>query len=147
MKEWELFYLIYKKTHMDVFLKGFIVFYIAASILMYVFDPSLESLYNAFWLGFMLITTIGFGDYTVTNFPSRLTAALLAVYGIVIIAFACGVGAAYFFEKFKSARDESIGQMLYRLEHLENLSSDQIKALQDDVRHLKNKQDDKKPTA
>lgn len=140
MSELELFMVIFKKTHMDVFLKSFVVFYIIACLLMYFFDPELDSLYNAFWLGFMLITTIGFGDFTVVSLPSRLVAAALGLYGIVLIAFVCGVGAAFFFEKFKSQRDESVSQMLWKLEHLNQLSSREIKSLQTSVKAIKEKQ-------
>lgn len=137
MKSWELIAYIFKQTHMLVFLRGFAVFYVIACVLIWWLDPSITSLGDAFWFGFMIITTIGFGDYTVVHWGARLITALLGIYGIVIIAFTCGVAASYFFDKVKAGRDESISQMLWQMEHLDSLSEEQISSLQRKVRHAR----------
>ena len=150
MKEFELFWLIFRRTHMNQFLIGFLVFYVISCLLMFLLDPSLTTLGDAFWFGFMLVTTIGFGDFTVISMPARIIAAMLAVYGIMIIAFICGVGSTYLLESLRSKRNESVSDMLWQLEHLDKLSDEQITSLQDRIqaRHaLAKKTSDKQETS
>lgn len=137
MSSWKLFLYIFRQTHMTAFLKSFAVFYIVCCLLIWQLDPSITSLGDAFWFGFMIVTTIGFGDYTVVHWSSRLVTVVLGLYGILIIAFTCGVAASYFFAKVKSERDESISQMLWQLEHVDSLSDEQISSLQQKVRQTK----------
>ena len=84
MKNTELFYLIFKQTRMGRFLLSFAVFFLAACLVMYWTDPSITSYADALWFGFMVCTTIGFGDYTVVHPVARLTAAFLGGYGIIL---------------------------------------------------------------
>lgn len=150
MKEFELFWLIFRRTHMNQFLIGFLVFYVISCLLMFLLDPSLTTLGDAFWFGFMLVTTIGFGDFTVISMPARIIAAMLAVYGIMIIAFICGVGSTYLLESLRSKRNESVSGMLWQLEHLDKLSDEQITSLQNRIqaRHaLAKKTSDKQETS
>ena len=150
MKEFELFWLIFRRTHMNQFLIGFLVFYVISCLLMFLLDPSLTTLGDAFWFGFMLVTTIGFGDFTVISLPARIIAAMLAVYGIMIIAFICGVGSTYLLESLRSKRNESVSDMLWQLEHLDKLSDEQITSLQNRIqaRHaLAKKTSDKQETS
>ncbi len=150
MKEFELFWLIFRRTHMNQFLIGFLVFYVISCLLMFLLDPSLTTLGDAFWFGFMLVTTIGFGDFTVISMPARIIAAMLAVYGIMIIAFICGVGSTYLLESLRSKRNESVSDMLWQLEHLDKLSDEQITSLQNRIqaRHaLAKKTSDKQETS
>lgn len=150
MKEFELFWLIFRRTHMNQFLIGFLVFYVISCLLMFLLDPSLTTLGDAFWFGFMLVTTIGFGDFTVISMPARIIAAMLAVYGIMIIAFICGVGSTYLLESLRSKRNESVSDMLWHLEHLDKLSDEQITSLQNRIqaRHaLAKKTSDKQETS
>lgn len=150
MKEFELFWLIFRRTHMNQFLIGFLVFYVISCLLMFLLDPSLTTLGDAFWFGFMLVMTIGFGDFTVISMPARIIAAMLAVYGIMIIAFICGVGSTYLLESLRSKRNESVSDMLWQLEHLDKLSDEQITSLQNRIqaRHaLAKKTSDKQETS
>ena len=130
MKNTELFYLIFKQTSMGRFLLSFVIFFLAACLVMYWTDPSITSYADALWFGFMVCTTIGFGDYTVVHPVARLTAAFLGVYGIVLTGFVCGVAGSYLYEKMKQDKNESYGQMLWKLEHLDSLDEHQVAQLQ-----------------
>lgn len=145
MKNTELFYLIFKQTHMDKFLLGFAVYYVFTCLVLWVVDPSLSHVGDAFWFGFMVITTIGFGDFTVTSFIGRLVTALLGIYGIVLFGFVCGVGASYLFEKTRIGREESVSQMVWQLEHLDQLDDDQKQKLKGKIQSRKTSNNGKTP--
>lgn len=129
MKNTELFYLIFKQTHMDKFLYGFVIYYFFSCIVIWIIDPSVNSFWDALWFGFMIITTIGFGDFTVTSFFGRLVTAILGIYGIFLIAFVCGVGASYLFARTRIGKNESVSQMIWQLEHLDQLDEKNLKDL------------------
>ena len=130
MKNTELFYLIFRQTKMGRFLISFGIFFLAACFVIYLCDPSITTYKDALWFGFMVFTTIGFGDYTVVHPLSRITAALLGIYGIVMTGFVCGVAGSYLFEKMRLSRNESYTDLLWKLEHLDSLNDDQIQQLQ-----------------
>ncbi len=133
MKNIELFSLIFRQTHMARFLWGFVFFYLISCTLIWILDPSIDTFWNALWFGFMIVTTIGFGDFTVTFWASRIIAALLGTYGILLSGFICGVGATYLFEKVRMGREETVSEMVWQLEHLDSLSDEQIKSLKNRI--------------
>lgn len=130
MKTADLFLLIFRQTRMKKFLISFVIVFLVCSVLMMVFDPDMKNLGNALWFGFMLVTTTGFGDLTVANPIARIVAVFLGLYGIVFFGFITGVGASWLFEKVRDTHDESVAHMLFQLEHLEDLSDEQISSLQ-----------------
>lgn len=130
MKTADLFLLIFRQTRMKKFLISFVIVFLVCSVLMMIFDPDMKNLGDALWFGFMLVTTTGFGDLTVANPIARIVAVFLGLYGIVFFGFITGVGASWLFEKVRDTHDESVAHMLFQLEHLEDLSDEQISSLQ-----------------
>lgn len=130
MKTADLFLLIFRQTRMKKFLISFVIVFLVCSVLMMIFDPDMKNLGDALWFGFMLVTTTGFGDLTVANPIARIVAVFLGLYGIVFFGFITGVGASWLFEKVRDTHDESVAHMLFQLEHLEELSDEQISSLQ-----------------
>lgn len=136
MKEISLFALILKQTKTVRFLLSFVIVFLVCTLLLWVCDPSLESYGDAIWYGFMLVTTIGFGDLHATTLSSRLISVFLGLYGVTAIGFICGAGASWLYEKVKG--DESIALMLHQLEHVDVLDDQAIDTLQ---KHLNLKPD------
>ena len=91
MESLKLFWLIMKRTHGDRLMIGFIIFYTIDCLCLWIFDPGLDNIGDAFWLGFNIATSIGLGDYTVTAPPARICAILLGIYGVIIVAFIPGL--------------------------------------------------------
>lgn len=144
MKTADLFLLIFRQTKMKKFLISFVVVFLVCSVLMLIFDPDMKNLGDAIWFGFMLVTTTGFGDLTVAAPMARIVAVFLGLYGIVFFGFITGVGASWLFEKVRDTHDESVAHMLYQLEHLDELSDDEISSLQKKAAALNNKPTAKK---
>ena len=135
MKSLALFSLILKQTHTRAFLRAFLIAYVVCCLVLHWIDPvDLPTYGDAFWFGFIVFTTIGLGDYTVTTLPARLITVFLGVYGILAIGFICGVGASWLFEKVRESRNESVSLMLYQLEHLDELSDEELENLKQRVK-------------
>lgn len=129
MKSISLFSVILKQTKTGSYLLSFAGIFLVCSLLMWWLDPSIKTFSDAIWFGFMLVTTTGFGDLTVTTPLARIVAVFLGLYGIVTIGFICGVGASWLFEKIRAGKNESVALMVYQLEHLDELSDTEISHL------------------
>lgn len=133
MKNIDLFAIILRQTKTVRFLVSFAVVFTILSLLIMAVDPNINTLSDAIWFGFMVVTTIGFGDLTVASLLGRLLTVMLGLYGILAIGFITGVGASWLFEKVKENGSGSVTSMVYQLEHLDQLSDEQIQSLSDKV--------------
>ncbi len=133
MKNIDLFAIILRQTKTVRFLVSFVVVFTILSLLIMAVDPNINTLSDAIWFGFMVVTTIGFGDLTVASLLGRLLTVMLGLYGILAIGFITGVGASWLFEKVKENGSGSVTSMVYQLEHLDQLSDEQIQSLSDKV--------------
>ncbi|MEY8380505.1 potassium channel family protein [Ileibacterium valens] len=113
---------------------GFIIFYIIDCLCLWIFDPGLDNIGDAFWLGFNIATSIGLGDYTVTTPAARICAILLGIYGVIIVAFIPGLIASYYSEKTRMNLNQSIKQHYEELDDLTNMNSAQKKQLSETLR-------------
>lgn len=129
MKNIDLFALIFHQTHMKPFLWSFLAVYLICCTGIWLIDPSIPTFGDALWFGFMIATTVGFGDFTVVTPIARGMSVILGLYGILVIGFICGIGTSWFMEKIRMGRQESVSQMLWQLEHLDALSDDQLKTI------------------
>lgn len=129
METLRLFWLILKRTHGDRIMKGFLIWFFFASILLWKLDPGIENWGDGLWLAFNIATSIGLGDFTVTTFAARVVAALLGLYGTVIVAFIPGLIASYYMEKVNYRADDTIEQYYDQLENLDTMSNSELSEL------------------
>lgn len=115
---------------MKQFLLSFLGVFVLSVFLIWLLDPSITTFWDAVWFGFMIVTTIGFGDYTVVHPAARLVTVVLGLYGVLAIAFICGAGASWLFEKVRAGHHESVAQMLWQLEHLEQLDEENLRRIE-----------------
>ncbi len=134
MKNLDLFAIILRQTKTVHFLVSFVVVFTVLILLIWLVDPNIKTLSDAIWFGFMLVTTTGFGDLTVSSLAGRMLAVILGLYGILAIGFITGVGASWLFEKVRENGSGSVASMVYQLEHLDELSDAQISKLSDQLR-------------
>lgn len=129
METWKLFWLILKRTHGDKLLLSFLGVYVTGCLLMWITEPGLNNLGDAFWLGYNIVTSIGLGDYTLKAFPARIIAVVLGIAGAVVAAFLPGLITSYYTEKISLTRDETIEQHYDELMNLHKMSQQQKKEL------------------
>ncbi len=77
---------VLRKTYAFQILMGLTVLMIICSIFFTVIEPDMDSFIDSLWYCFALVTTIGFGDVTVTTIFGRILSVILGMYGIVVIA-------------------------------------------------------------
>ncbi|WP_300970627.1 potassium channel family protein [Faecalibaculum rodentium] len=143
----QLFWLILERLHLKKFLFVFLLWYVIACILLWILDPGITTLADGFWFGFILVTTIGFGDFTVTTLPARIVAGILGLYGDLVITFLTGSITSWFFEKFQAFRGHSVGAFVTQLEHMDELSDEELQQVADKAKALRAQKEAGKQTS
>lgn len=94
-------------------------------------EPEITTYGDALWLCFTTVTTIGYGDFYATTTIGRLVSAVLAVYGILLIAIITGVAVNYFGEIRKLSSNQEVKKLVDGMKNLENLSKDEIREIEE----------------
>ena len=116
---------------------AFIALFLVCSVLVALFEPSVNGFANSLWFMFQVVTTIGLGDFTATSFVGRAAAVVLSVYSVFFLALITGVVVSFCSERMRARRGESIAHFLDQLEHLPELSTEELTELSEKVKSLK----------
>lgn len=131
--------MILKRTGTLKMLVSFIVFYCAASAAIWLFEPNVYTIGDGFWYCFVAFTTIGFGDIVALTRLGRIITVLVSVYGIVVTAMIPGVVVSYYMEFMKIKEKETVSLFFERLEHLSELSHEELTELSDKIKKFNRK--------
>jgi voltage-gated potassium channel len=75
------------------------------------------------------VTTIGYGDVVPTSTISRIATVVLSLFSIFYIAVITGAVVSVCSEMMRMRRDTSIAAFQHKLEHLEDLSHEELAEL------------------
>lgn len=114
----------------------FAALFIVGSFIVYMAEPSITTFGDSAWLMFQVVTTIGLGDFTCTTHLGRITVVLLSVYSVFFFALITSGAVSYCIERMRARRDESITHFVYQLEHLPELSKEELEELSAKIRRL-----------
>ena len=89
---------IIRKTYVLEILYGLIILIIASSFYFMVMEESIPTFWDGLWYSFAIVTTIGFGDFTVAGAISRVLSVILGIYGIIVVASITSVIVNYYNE-------------------------------------------------
>lgn len=67
-------------------MSGLIILIISFSLVLKAFEPAVETLGDALWYCFAIVTTIGFGDIAAGSAVGRILSVILGVYGLIVVA-------------------------------------------------------------
>ena len=115
----------------------FIALFLASAIVVTLFEPNIEDFGNAMWFLFQVVTTIGLGDFTANSFVGRTAAVILSVYSVFYIALLTGAVVSFCSERMRARRNESVAHFLDQLEHLPELSDEELVRLSEQVKKRK----------
>lgn len=125
-------------TRMYGILGGFLLYFSITAVIIWLSDPEVQTLGDGFWYCFVCCTTIGFGDIVPSTLLSRILTVLLTVYGILIVAVIPGVIVSYVTEFNQLKLKESTAIFLDKLEHLEDLSTEELREISQTIRKKRN---------
>lgn len=112
----------------------FAAVFITSAFIVSTAEPQVGGFPNAAWLMFQVVTTIGLGDFTCTSAVGRIAVVALSVYSVFFFALITSVVVSYCLERMRQHRDESIAHFIDKLEHLSDLSKEELDGLSEQVR-------------
>lgn len=115
----------------------FLCVFVACSIVIALFDPEVAGNGNVLWYCFQAVTTIGYGDVVPTSTISRIATVVLSLFSIFYIAVITGAVVSVCSEMMRMRRDTSIAAFQHKLEHLEDLSHEELAELSAKIRALR----------
>lgn len=139
MKKTRLIKIILKRTGALKFLTTYIIIFAGVSIGVWIVEPNIKTPIDSVWYCFSVATTIGFGDITAVTILGRAMSIFLSICSILIIAVVPGIITSYYIESTKLKEKESIAKFLDDLEHLPELSKEDLQNLSEKVKKFNRK--------
>ncbi|HCJ95671.1 MAG TPA: two pore domain potassium channel family protein [Ruminococcaceae bacterium] len=139
MKKTRLIKIILKRTGALKFLTTYIIIFAGVSIGVWIVEPNIKTPIDSVWYCFSVATTIGFGDITAVTILGRAMSIFLSICSILIIAVVPGIITSYYIESTKIKENESIAKFLDDLEHLPELSKEDLQSLSKKVKKFNRK--------
>lgn len=134
---WRLLWSIIKRSAADKIIGAFLVNYLVVSVLILMLEPSIESFGDALWYVFVASTSIGFGDFAATTLLGRLLTMYITIHEILMVAIISGIVVGYYMEVVQLREKESVTLFMDKLEHLPELSQEELQAISNKVKRLK----------
>lgn len=132
-----LLWKVIKRINFDKVLYGFIGWFVIAAIIIQIVEPGINRFGDALWYTFVASTSIGFGDFAAVTFIGRLLTVLTTIYEIVIVAMFSGTVVSYYLEVVRRREKESLALFMDKMEHLTELSRDELQAIEDKIKAMK----------
>ena len=139
MKRLRIFWRIMKETGADKILTCFALFFLACAAVIWIWEPQIRTPGDALWYCYAVITTIGFGDVLVTTHIARFISVVLSVYAVLVLAIVTGVVVNYYNQIVQMKQSETLASVLDRMEHLQDLSPDELEELSNHIKALRKK--------
>ena len=126
-----------------IFFVYLIVLCVAGFVLIFI-EPQVHGLFEGIYFCFVASTTIGFGDIVPVTVIGRIIIIIVTIIGILTTAMVPGVVVTYYTEFLKARENETISTFLEKLEHLPELSKDELEDLSERVKQFNKKNMKKK---
>ena len=114
----------------------FVALFLIATLIVDATEPAMGGLGNTAWVMFQTVTTIGFGDFTPTSIAGRVATVVLSTYSVLFLALVTGAVVSYCQERLRARRNESIAHFIDQLEHLPELSHEELVDLSEKVKRF-----------
>lgn len=122
---------IIKKSMVFEILMTLAILIILCSIYFTIVEPNITSYVDSLWYSFSVITTIGFGDVTVTTTFGRILSVLLGISGIVVVAVFTSIIVNFYNEMNKRREEKTIKELIDNTKELEKITEQEEKAKKD----------------
>ena len=139
MKRIRLLLRVMRRTGADKIWAAFLVQFFLSALIIWRLEPDMNSYRESLWYCYAVVTTIGFGDVVAQHLLSRILSVLMSINAAVVIALITGVIVNYF-NQMNALRDkETLSAFLEKLEHLPELSHEELCEIASRAREYQNK--------
>ena len=139
MKKFQILKQILKRTHSDQLLISFLLFILLDAFILLLTEPSFQTYGDSLWYCYAVITTIGFGDLVVTTLLGKILSIILSIYSILVIGVVTGIIVNFYTAIMKLQEDDDLPHFMDQLEHLPELSQEELTELSKNITQLRSK--------
>jgi hypothetical protein len=115
---------IIKKSMVYEIILALLILVILCSIYFTIVEPSMTSYVDSLWYSFAVITTIGFGDVTVSTTLGRILSVILGISGIVVVALFTSIIVNFYNEMNKKRDEAEIRRVIKKIDELEKIEKE-----------------------
>ena len=131
--------MVLKRTGTIKIFFAYLILLCISGALLWAIEPQVNGLFEGIYFSFVASTTIGFGDIVPVTVLGRIITIIVTLFGILTVAMVPGVVVSYYTEYLKSKENETISTFLEKLEHLPELSKEELTELSEKVKKFNNK--------
>ncbi len=117
---------ILKHTGTAAMLVNFLWIYTVAALIIWAVEPGIPGYGDALWYLYVAAMTIGFGDYAAVTLVGRIVTVCISIMAVILTAMITGVVVSYYTEYLKAKESETVSAFLEELEHLPELSPEEL---------------------
>ena len=139
MRNSKILWRVLKRTRADKLVYCYLILLVIISFAIWIIEPNINSFVDSLWYCFSVLTTIGFGDIIAVTLVGRILSIILSVYSILIIAVIPGVITSFYVESIRIRSKESMEKFMYDLEHLSELSNEELVEVSEKVKKFNRK--------
>lgn len=137
MRNVRMFWIVLRRCHFERFFLIFAISFFLVALILRFHEPDIDSYGDALWYCFVSCTSIGFGDLTAVTALGRILTVYLTIYEIILVGLLSGVIVSHYLEVVRKREQESVMIFLDKLEHLTELTYDELKDIENKARRLK----------
>ena len=126
----------FKTAGADKIIGAYMVWLLISAFLIWIFEPDIHTYLDSLWFCFASATSIGYGDIAAVTLVGRIITVILSVYSIGVIAIFTAVITGFFMDISRLRAGDSIQKFIDDLEHLPELSKEELQELSDKVKNF-----------
>ncbi len=123
----------------DKVIGGYLVWFLLSAVAIWLWEPGIRSYSDSLWFCFASATSIGYGDISAVTMIGRIITVILSVYSIAVIAIFTAVITSFFLDVSSLRASESARKFLDDLEHLPELSKEELEELSEKAKNFRKK--------
>ncbi len=110
---------IIKKSMVYEIVLSLLILVVLCSVYFTLVEPNMTSFVDSLWYSFAVITTIGFGDVSVTTTVGRILSVILGISGIVVVALFTSFIVNFYNEMNKRKEEKEMQTLIHKVDELE----------------------------
>lgn len=137
MHKLRLLWIVFKRSGAWMAIAIFVGAVLLCGLMVQIAEPEIESYGDALWFLWAVATTVGLGDYTAVTTVGRVASVICSLFAVVCTSISTAVIVDFFNEERHYQRNEALSEFLDKLEHLPDLSEDELRDISKRVRKLR----------
>ena len=130
-------WMILKRTHTTKIAFSYVILFFVVAALIQVVEPAISSYGESLWYCYVACATIGFGDFAAVTAIGRILTVFISLHATLFLAMIPAIVVSYYLEVVHRREKESVSVILDKLEHLPEMSKEELQAISDKIKKIK----------